>query len=162
MRTRTGKIARLPEPIREQLNQLLLNGALARDTVPWLNQLPEVKQVLSEHFAGRPISEHNVSEWRHGGYQDWLRDMETRARVTQLTEKYGHLESEGRLGQRIETLMIAELADDMDQLYRIKNPDLRTSRLHRLCRQIARLQNLHCRGLELRLKQEQVATDRDC
>ena len=26
------------------------------------------------------VTEHNVSEWRHGGYQDWLRDRETRAR----------------------------------------------------------------------------------
>jgi len=154
MRTRTGKIARLPESIRDQLNQLLLNGMLAKDTVPWLNHIPEVKEVLAEWFNGRPITEHNVSEWRHGGYQDWLRDQETRARITQLTEKYGHLESEGRLGQRIETLMIAELVDDMDQLHRIKNPEPRSARLHRLCRQIARLQHLHCRGLELKLQQE--------
>ena len=154
MRTRTGKIARLPDPIREQLNQLLLNGTLAKDTVPWLNQLPEVQQVLAEYFGGRPISEHNVSEWRHGGYQDWLRDMENRARVLQLTEQYEHLESEGRLAPRIETLAIAELVDDMDQLHKIKDSAARSARLHRLCRQIARLQNLHCRGLELKLQQE--------
>jgi hypothetical protein len=158
LRTRTGKIARLPESIREQLNQQLSDGVLGKDTVPWLNSLPEVKQVLAEHFAGRPISEHNISEWRHGGYQDWLRDQETRARVVHIIEKYQHLESEGRLGRRIESVLVAELADDMNQLYKIKNDAVRSARLHRICRELARLQNLHCRGLELRLQQERAAT----
>lgn len=153
MRTRIGKIARLPEPIREQLNRLLLDGALGKNTVPWLNQLPEAQQILAEHFQGRPITEHNVSEWRHGGYQDWLRDRETRARIIHLTEKYGHLESEGRLSRRVESVIVAELLDDMDQLHRIKNADLRSKKLHRLCRDLARLQNVRCRGLELSLQQ---------
>jgi hypothetical protein len=154
MKSRTGKIARLPEPIREQLNQLLLDGMLGTQAVVWLNGLPEVKQVIAEHFPGRPVTEHNVSEWRHGGYQDWLHDLETRDRIIQIVEKYGHLESEGRLSRRVECVMVAELMDDMDQLQKIKNPDLRSARLHRLCRDFARLQNLRCRGLELKLQQE--------
>jgi hypothetical protein len=156
MRTRTGKIARLPEPIREQLNQQLSNGVLGKDTVPWLNSLPEVNNMLARHFAGRPISEHNVSEWRHGGYQDWLREQETRERILQLTEEYQHLDSEGRLGYRIESILVAELVDDMDQLHKIKDDDVRSARLHRICRQLARLQNLRCRGLELRLQQQKA------
>lgn len=158
MRTRTGKIARLPEPIREQLNHRLLNGALGKDTVPWLNAIPEVNAVLAQYFHGRPISEHNISEWRHGGYQDWLHDLETRARVIQLTEKYEHLDSEGCLGHRAESVLVAELLDDMDQLQKIKNNDTRSARLHRICRQLARIQNLRCRGLELRLQQEKATS----
>ncbi len=154
MRTRTGKIARLPETIREQLNQKLLNGTLGKDTVPWLNAMPEVQAITSQYFGGRPVSEHNVSEWRHGGYQDWLRDLETRARVIQLTEKYQHLDSEGRLGHRAESVIVAELLDDLDQLHKIPDGDTRSARLHRICRELARLQNLRCRGLELRLHQE--------
>jgi len=153
MRTRIGKIARLPEPIREQLNHLLLNGTLGKDTVPWLNQLPEVRQVLAAHFAGRPITEHNISEWRHGGYQDWLRDRETRARVIHLTEKYAHLESEGRLSRRIESAFVAEMMGEMDQLHKIKNASLRSKMFHRLCRDLARLQKVRCLGLELALHQ---------
>jgi hypothetical protein len=153
MKTRTGKIARLPEPIREQLNQQLLNGVLGKNTVPWLNQLPEVKAVLAEHFGGRPINEHNISEWRHGGYHDWLRHRETRARVLHLTEEYAYLESEARLSRRVESVMIAELLDHMDQLDVIKNPDLRSARFHRLCRDFVHLQNLRCRGLEVSLQQ---------
>jgi hypothetical protein len=154
MRARTGKIARLPEPIRGELNQYLRNGLTGREIVAWLNQQPAVSQVLAERFAGHPISEHNVSEWRHGGYQDWLRDLETRARVLQLTEKFEHTDTEGRLGQRAEGILVAELLDALDQLHKIKDDDTRTARLHRICRDLARLQNLHCRGLELRLNQE--------
>jgi hypothetical protein len=158
MRTRTGKIARLPEPIREQLNQKLLNGTLGKDTVPWLNAMPEVQAVAAQYFGGRPVSEHNVSEWRHGGYQDWLRDMETRARILQLAEQYQHLDSEGRLGRRAESVLLAELLDDLDQLPRIPDADIRSARLHRICRELARLQNLRCRGLELHLQQEKQRT----
>jgi hypothetical protein len=161
MKTRTGKIARLPEPIREQLNQRLLNGVLGKDTIPWLNGLAEVQGVLAEHFGGRPINEHNVSEWRHGGYHDWLRDRETRARVLHLTEEYAHLESNARLSRRVESVMIAELLDHMDQLDRIKNPDLRSARFHRLCRDFVHLQNLRCRGLEVSLQQAKESPSAD-
>ena len=76
MRTRTGKIARLPERIREELNQRLFNGARGKDMPAWLNELPEVRQTLAEFFNGRPITEHNVSEWRTGGYGGLLHDFD--------------------------------------------------------------------------------------
>src|SRR5437016_5555996 len=138
MRARTGKIARLPEPIRQQLNRHLHNGLSGREIVAWLNEQPVVKQVMAERFGGWPISEHNLSEWRHGGYQDWLRDLETRARVLQLTEKYEHVESEGRLGRRAESIAVAELVDTLDQLHKIKDDAARSTRLHRICRELAR------------------------
>ncbi len=47
---RTGKIARLPREIRDQLNQRLLDGQPGRRLVTWLNSLPEVKQVLATDF----------------------------------------------------------------------------------------------------------------
>jgi hypothetical protein len=152
-RARTGKIARLPNAVRENLNRRLYNGTLGKDVVPWLNALPEVQRVLAERFAGRPISEHNVSQWRRGGYQDWLRDLETRARVVQLTENYEHTDAEGRLGHRAESILVAELIDDLNQLHNIRDYDTRSARLHRICRDLARLQNLHCRGLESQLNQ---------
>lgn len=159
MRARTGKIARLPEPIREQLNQLLLDGTLAKNTVPWLNQLPEVQQVLATYFHGRPITEHNISEWHRGGYQDWLRARETRARIVHLTEKYAHLESEGRLTRRVESVVVAEMMDAMNELHKIEDFDLRSKKLHHLCRDLARLQNARSRGLELALQQAKQRPD---
>jgi len=155
MRTRVGKIARLPEAIRERLNRRLLNGALGRETVIWLNQLPDVKKVVAQRFAGRPVSEHNLSEWRHGGYQDWLRQIESRTRVLRIAAQCPTVEFDPRLGHPLQRLVTAELIDAAEQLHEIENDAARFQELHRICRETARLQNLHSRGLELRLQQEQ-------
>ncbi len=50
--TRTGKIARLPRSIRDQLNQQLDDGRPAIALVEWLNSLPEVQAVLEAEHDG--------------------------------------------------------------------------------------------------------------
>jgi hypothetical protein len=70
-----GKIARLPDDIREQLNQRLLDGQPASTILPWLNGLVPVKEALAAQFAGEPVTAQNLSNWRIGGYQHWLRDQ---------------------------------------------------------------------------------------
>jgi hypothetical protein len=70
-----GKIARLPGDIREQLNQRLLDGQPASTILPWLNGLVPVKEALAAQFAGKSVTAQNLSNWRIGGYQHWLRDQ---------------------------------------------------------------------------------------
>jgi hypothetical protein len=65
--TRTGKIARLPRHIRDQLNRHLDDGEPGNRLVEWLNSLDEVKDMLHEDFGGRPVSEQNLSDWKQGG-----------------------------------------------------------------------------------------------
>ena len=72
MKTRNGKIARLPLEIRDQLNTRLADGELGNRLVEWLNANPAVMKVMAEQFDGRPINESNLSEWRSGGYEEWL------------------------------------------------------------------------------------------
>jgi len=67
-----GKIGRLPQAIQEQVNRRLENGERARTLVAWLNALPEVQAMLAAEFAGQPISEQNLSQWRKHGYKQWL------------------------------------------------------------------------------------------
>src|ERR1035441_1363007 len=69
--TRNGKIARLPQSIREQINRRLQDGRPGKQIVAWLNTLPEVAAVMAAKFDGKPINEPNLSHWRLGGYQDW-------------------------------------------------------------------------------------------
>lgn len=92
--TRTGKIARLPQGTRSLLNQRLLNGEEGKELVQWLNRLWIVKEVLAKHFGGRSISEQNLSEWKQGGYQDWLRHQETRALAREFLDEAEELEEE--------------------------------------------------------------------
>jgi hypothetical protein len=68
---RTGKIARLPRPVRDELNRRLEHNLPGRELADWLNSLPEVKEVLAARFQGKPISEQNLSEWRQGGFAEW-------------------------------------------------------------------------------------------
>src|ERR1035441_615190 len=76
---RNGKIARLPRDIRSQLNTRLQDGQDGPQVLPWLNSLPEVKKVLAARFDDRPINEQNLSDWRQGGYEDWLAHEDTPA-----------------------------------------------------------------------------------
>jgi hypothetical protein len=75
--TRTGKIARLPREIRDQLNRRLQNGEPATKLATWLNSLPKAKAVLKTDFNNQPISPQNLSEWKAGGYRDWLLQQQT-------------------------------------------------------------------------------------
>jgi hypothetical protein len=76
MATRNGKLAHLPNDIREQLNLRLLEGESGRELVAWLNALPEVQSILGAQFNGSPISEVNLTHWRQGGYLQWLTERE--------------------------------------------------------------------------------------
>jgi hypothetical protein len=92
--SRVGKIARLPYVIRDILNERLRNGEQGTKVVKWLNRLPEVKEVLAGEFGGRPINEQNLTEWKQGGYNDWLRHQETRAWVRRLADESADLEGD--------------------------------------------------------------------
>lgn len=74
--SRHGKIARLPKKVREELNERLLDGESGKSLVQWLNELPETKAALERDFGGAPINEPNLSDWRQGGFQDWLAKTE--------------------------------------------------------------------------------------
>jgi hypothetical protein len=72
MRTRNGKIARLPRNVREELNVRLERSEQSPKLLAWLNALPEVQEILRKEFNGEPVSKQNLSRWRLGGYQDWV------------------------------------------------------------------------------------------
>jgi len=70
--SRIGKIARLPRHIRTDLNHRLDDGQEGQPLLDWLNGLPLVEQMIEEQFAAVPISPQNLSEWRQGGFREWL------------------------------------------------------------------------------------------
>lgn len=70
--SRKGKIASLPAQIREEVNQRLHNGEQAPQILPWLNAQEAVRFVLQERWDNQDITPQNLSEWRNGGYKDWL------------------------------------------------------------------------------------------
>lgn len=93
--SRNGKIAKLPKTIREELNRRLEDGEAAASLVKWLNRLPEVRAIQKES-GSRPIREQNISEWRKGGFRDWLAKQEALELAAQLGEDAAELNVEGR------------------------------------------------------------------
>lgn len=67
-----GKIGSFPADIREEINHRLHNGKSSTEILPWLNVQPSVIDVLEDRWEGKHVTPQNLSEWRNGGYQDWL------------------------------------------------------------------------------------------
>lgn len=94
--TRTGKIARLPRPIRQELHRRLDEGELGKKIVAWLNSLPEVQSIVAAEFNAKPIREQNISEWKKGGYRDWTAQQEALEIAGRLGEDAAEWSGEGR------------------------------------------------------------------
>jgi hypothetical protein len=85
-RARLGKIARLPLEIRRKLNRRMADNEPAGKLLTWLNALPETKAILQADFDGADITPQNLSEWRSGGYQDWVREQQNVENIKEVTQ----------------------------------------------------------------------------
>ena len=93
--TRNGKIARLPLPVREQINRRLENGEEAKQIAEWLNTLPEVTSLMAAEFDGKPVSEVNMSNWKLGGYLDWEAEQAALQSARQFQSEAAQLSQAG-------------------------------------------------------------------
>ena len=85
-RASIGKIACFPHQIREELNLRLFNGQRGPEILPWLNELPAVKEILAARFAGAPVNDQNFSNWRKSGYRCWLNEQKKLTAMKNLGE----------------------------------------------------------------------------
>src|SRR5580698_4966605 len=93
--TGRGKIARLPAELREELNRRIRNGEPGTGLIEWLNGLPEMQAVLAAEFSGQPINETNLTNWRQGGYADWLAQKEALEEVREALGDANELSQAG-------------------------------------------------------------------
>jgi len=119
--SRKGKIARLPEPMREQLNRRIYDGQSGRAVLAWLNAQPEALAVLkSERFGGKPhnlaFDDNNLAEWKRGGYQDWLRDEKRMATIRERAELAMRMAraAGGSLSENLLARIAAEIDEKLD------------------------------------------------
>lgn len=83
-RQRKGKVARLPFDIREAVNSMIRDGATAAQ--------------LNEFLRGKGFDGPNAANWtnwRQGGYQDWLKEQ---ARLDAVRDKYETIRRELEAG----------------------------------------------------------------
>jgi hypothetical protein len=144
MKTRNGKIAQLPKDVREELNRRLENGCRGNRLVKWLNELPAVKEILREQFDDRPISHQNLSQWREGGYADWLRHQGTQEQirwVVERSEDVDKVEGNEHLCERLARVAAAELAEHLQRLSTVEDPRERWQQFREACLELWRLRN---------------------
>jgi len=112
----TGKIARLPNDIREQLNQRLLDGHPVATILPWLNGLSLVKEILAAHFAAAPINKQNIFAWRRTGYQDWLKEWKSIARLERARQYASKISdaTRGKIAEGASALIACQVLELFD------------------------------------------------
>lgn len=147
---RTGKIARLPEEIRNELNEMLDDGVEYQRIIDWL---------AGKGFPG--FKHNNISRWKDGGFEDWLHyharldelelKMKWAAQVAQDTNKNElHQASLGLTGlqffemlNRFEPTALSRLLQSHPEKY----PTLINS-LARYTREMVGLQKFRCDRLK--------------
>jgi hypothetical protein len=71
---RNGKIARLPKETRDMLNRMLDDG------IPYHVIIDELGE------AGEGLNHQNLTNWKQGGYQEWVKNQELIERTRAQTE----------------------------------------------------------------------------
>jgi hypothetical protein len=162
--TRNGKIARLPKAVRDTLNRRLRDGGPGTRLVPWLNALPEVPPVLAAEFAGRPITENNLSEWKTGGYREWELHQEALERARSLREHAGELrETAGALADHLAVVLAVRYAAALAEWD--GDPEAGSGKklrvLRALCEDVVELRRGDHSAARLKLDQERPAEERE-
>src|SRR5713101_2575148 len=139
--TPTGKIARLPHDIRQQLNHRLQDGLKAKPVLAWLNAVPEVQAILKTEFDGHPINPVNLTAWKQGGYRHWQARQQALELVQSLEDEQGlgHTSLAGPLSTRLAHWVALHLAASAQSIVAEQDPEKKWARLHELCVNITRL-----------------------
>jgi len=125
---RNGKIAKLSKELRDLINHMLSEG--------------DTSAIIIEKLAERGVSlnHQNVSNWRHGGYQDWVAEQEWLAQINAERETAADLLASGdetsfhqavlqlALTQIFQTLRREQLRSDPSNYTRLLNALSRIAR----------------------------------
>jgi len=162
---RTGKIARLPDVIRNELNHRLADGESGITLLPWLNELPAVKECLAEQFGGDPINKQNLSAWRTGGFAEWeaRREMLAQARELASDPKKPADFSTGTIAEALSTLLAARYGSFIRGWNGEENqPLVRKLRvLHGMTRDVTRLRRVDHDIQRLQLRSRRLDVQRE-
>ncbi len=161
-RPRNGRIARLPRPIREELNQRLDEGESGQSLVAWLNSLPEVVALAHADHGGKPLREQHLSEWRKGGFRDW----QIRQEAIEIAERLGEDVASWRADDR--PALSDGLAHWIAARYALATREIASTPgeegwrlLRELCHDLVDLRRGDHSAERLRLDRERLAIDRE-
>ena len=140
------------------MNRRLHDGEQANQLAAWLNTLPEVQDIIAAEFAGKPIRPQNLSEWKHGGYRDWLLDQDAQHLARQLAQDAPDLLSRLPFAELLAHRIAARYALATCALPTQDSPE-QWRRLRELCADVVQLRRGDHAAERLRLDRERLARD---
>jgi hypothetical protein len=161
--TRHGKIARLSKALREELNRRIADGATGRSLVEWLNELPDVQALVEREFGGHPIREQNLSQWKTGGYRDWVHQQEAlefAASLHEDTETLTADESHAPMSEVLAVWLAARYSVATREIAQAKG-EKRWKLLRQMCADVTKLRRIDQHNERLALERERVEIKRE-
>jgi len=155
----TGKIARLPASIREELNQRLFDGETGRRLVAWLNGLPAVQAIVAAEFRGQPMAEYNLSRWKKTGYKSWRRAREMREAGAAMIQELPEMPELTRktLLNRVAVLFTGDLVMQLRRLDAMREGTKKSRRQRDLMERFLTLRRADLEAERLRVEQKKLA-----
>lgn len=113
-----GKIARLTHEHRTRVNQMLRDGCTAREIAEWVRQATA---------GDTELTDPNVTAWRQGGYQDWLKNQQRiesmRARADMARDLVLELKKSGPEGTHVTEANELLIASQINEVLADFNPE---------------------------------------
>jgi len=155
----TGKIARLPAPIREELNQRLFDGETGRRLIAWLNGLPAVQAIVAAEFHGQPMAECNLSRWKRTGYKSWKQAREMREAGAAMIQEVPEMPELTRktLLNRVAALLTGDLVMQVRRLDAMREGKKKSRRQRDLMERFLTLRRGDLEAERLRVEQKKLA-----
>lgn len=156
--THVGKIGRLPKCTRDELGRRIEDGEPGKEIVKWLNDLPDVQEILKDQFGGRAITEQNLTEWKQTGHREWERHRAACEKLRWLTERADDFENEAdglEISDRLGSILVAELASHAEQMLKdITDPKERWRLMREFLRELRHLRHEDHIGQRNQLQRE--------
>lgn len=133
---RNGKVARLPLHTREEINRRLHDGQSGPTIINWVNNKESLK-------GKAQITPQNLSEWRKGGYNEWLNSYDKTQHIKRLSEHAFRLASAaggditaggvaiagGRILELLENACDDDMADLIDSISSLRKVEVASQKL---------------------------------
>ncbi len=120
--------------------------------------------MLAAEFGGNRINAQNLSNWRRGGYQHWLKQQERRANVRQLTEDARELTEDAggvEMSHHLSAVLVAELAESArESLATIADPAERCAQMEEFLNTLARVRRQDNLAGRLAIERERRVRER--
>jgi hypothetical protein len=140
-RRRTGKVARLPKQVRDRISQMLHDG----------RTYPKILEAIGDD--ARHLTEMNISSWKKGGYQDWLRENKEND-LLRLKYDLALKLVNGKEGDKIHQATVQVAAANMIHLLVDLDPSSHLEALQKSPQNFLRLLNVTARLADSGIKSE--------